>query len=146
MRARLGVLEDVRGSVGGGLVSVNDNERARARFIHGRTPRGRAARERGPVVYGAAHRRIGSSEHNILVTQTNIANTNRCLGRLDKASRMQRDVYWGRLKLNGEEHGSTIIAANNYANTLIHLERIEEANLGTVAQNDTRGATRPRRE
>ena len=28
---------------------------------------------------------------------------------------MDRDVYSGRLKLNGEEHGDTLRAANNYA-------------------------------
>ena len=72
-------------------------------------------------------RRIGASEHNILVTQTNIANTNRCLGRLDKASRMQRDVYWGRLKLNGEEHEETLRAAYNYALSLSNLKRFKEA-------------------
>ena len=33
----------------------------------------------------------------------------------------------GRLKLNGEEHISTIRAANNYAPFLIRLQRIEEA-------------------
>ena len=72
-------------------------------------------------------RRIGASEHNILVTQTNIANTNRCLGRLDNASRMQRDVYWGRLKLNGEEHEETLRAAYNYALSLSNLKRFKEA-------------------
>ena len=91
-------------------------------------------------------RRFGASENSILVSQGNLAAVYQSLGRYEQALQMKRDVYSGRLKLNGEEHGSTIIAANNYANTLIHLERIEEANLGTVAQNDTRGATRPRRE
>ena len=32
---------------------------------------------------------------------------------------MRRDVYSGNLKFNGEEHGMTIIAANNYANSLV---------------------------
>jgi len=40
---------------------------------------------------------------------------------------MFHDVYSGRLKLNGEEHKSTIRAANNYASSLISLERLEEA-------------------
>jgi tetratricopeptide (TPR) repeat protein len=72
-------------------------------------------------------RRLGESEHNMLVAQTNIANTSRCLGRLDKASRMQRDVYSGRLKLNGEEHLETLRAAYNYANSLFDLRRFQEA-------------------
>jgi hypothetical protein len=40
---------------------------------------------------------------------------------------MRRDVYSGRLKLNGEEHGNTLIAANNYASSLTHLKHFEEA-------------------
>jgi len=40
---------------------------------------------------------------------------------------MERDVYSGRLKLNGEENYETLVAANNYANTLVDLERFEEA-------------------
>ena len=40
---------------------------------------------------------------------------------------MDRDVYSGRLKLHGEEHGKTLLAANNYANSLIRLERFKEA-------------------
>ena len=40
---------------------------------------------------------------------------------------MLREVYSGRLKLNGEEHITTIRAANNYAPFLIRLQRIEEA-------------------
>ena len=40
---------------------------------------------------------------------------------------MERDVYSGRLRLNGAEHGSTLIAANNYASTLSELKRFEEA-------------------
>ena len=40
---------------------------------------------------------------------------------------MRRDVYSGRLKLNGEENEETLIAANNYADSLVRLERFEEA-------------------
>ena len=39
---------------------------------------------------------------------------------------MFHDVYSGRLKLNGEEHKSTIRAANNYASSLVSLQRSEE--------------------
>ena len=38
-----------------------------------------------------------------------------------------RDVYSGRLRLNGEEHEKSLIAANNYAHTLLELRRFEEA-------------------
>ena len=40
---------------------------------------------------------------------------------------MLRDVYCGRLKINGEEHESTINAALNYAASLDTLRRYEEA-------------------
>ena len=66
-------------------------------------------------------RRLGDSEeHNILDTQINLADTYRSLGRFQEALHLRRDVYSGRLKLNGEEHRKTLIAAYNYAITL-HL-------------------------
>ena len=40
---------------------------------------------------------------------------------------MQRDVYSGRLKLNGEQHVETLRAALNYASSLCVLERFGEA-------------------
>ena len=40
---------------------------------------------------------------------------------------MLRDVYSGNLKFNGEEHGLTIMAANNYAGSLSALRRFVEA-------------------
>ena len=59
--------------------------------------------------------------------QGNLATTYGELGQLEKALSMERDVYSGRLRLNGAEHGSTLIAANNYASTLSELKRFEEA-------------------
>ena len=40
---------------------------------------------------------------------------------------MEREVYSGRLKLLGEEHPRTLLTANNCANSLLILERFEEA-------------------
>ena len=40
---------------------------------------------------------------------------------------MMRDVYSGRLKLSGEESRETLIAANNYANHLLIVQRFGEA-------------------
>ena len=40
---------------------------------------------------------------------------------------MRRDVYSGRLRLQGEEHRETLLAANNYASGLLDLKRVEEA-------------------
>ena len=39
---------------------------------------------------------------------------------------MERDVYYGRLKLNGKEHPQTLRAANNYAWSLNELDRLKE--------------------
>ena len=40
---------------------------------------------------------------------------------------MKRDVYSGHVKLLGEEHEHTLVAANNYAVTLRNLQHFEEA-------------------
>ena len=72
-------------------------------------------------------RRLGAREGVILAAQSNVAITYQTLGRLEQALSMQRYVYSGRLNLYGEEHPDTVIAANNCANTLVALERFEEA-------------------
>jgi len=72
-------------------------------------------------------RRLGASEEDMLQTQANLAITHAQLGHLDKALSMERDVYSGRLKLQGEEHTKTLEAANNYAASLKDLRRFEEA-------------------
>ena len=71
-------------------------------------------------------RRLGASERNILVVQSNLANTYDALGQSD-ALPLRRDVYSGYLKLNGEEHGTTLVAASNYAASLVDQNRNEEA-------------------
>ena len=63
----------------------------------------------------------------MLVAQSNLSSTYASLGRFEHASRMQRFVYSGRLKLIGEEHEETLIAASNYANSLVNIKRFEEA-------------------
>ena len=72
-------------------------------------------------------RRVGVSEESTFDTQGNLANSYQMLGRLDEALRIRRDVYSGRLRLSGEEHGETLRVANNYAMNLLGLERFEEA-------------------
>ena len=69
----------------------------------------------------------GKPVSNILVAQSNLAITYQALGRSEQALQMKRDVYSGRLKLNGEEHLETLRAAYNYALSLARLERFEEA-------------------
>ena len=75
----------------------------------------------------AMKRRVGATADSILVSQGNLALTYSMLGRHGEGNRMLRDVYCGRLKINGEEHESTINAALNYAASLVTLRRYEEA-------------------
>ena len=49
-------------------------------------------------------RRLGASEHNLLIVQNNLATTYNARGRHDESNRMLRDVYSGRLRLKGEKH------------------------------------------
>ena len=70
---------------------------------------------------------LGTSVNNLLAVQHNLATTYYMLGRLEEATRMRRDLYFGFSKLDGKEHERTLIAANNYASSLIHLECFEEA-------------------
>jgi hypothetical protein len=63
----------------------------------------------------------------VLVAQGNLALTYAELGRFEEAMGLRRDVYSGRLKLNGKEHKSSLIAANNYAMSLRDLKRYKEA-------------------
>ena len=48
--------------------------------------------------------RVGAPEERILVVQGNLAITYSEMGRLDEAIRMKRDVYYGYVRLYGEEH------------------------------------------
>ena len=70
--------------------------------------------------------RICAPVENTLVAQGNLANTYDALGRSDEGLRLRRDVYSGWLKLYGEEYYDTLREANNYADTLVKLERFEE--------------------
>ena len=72
-------------------------------------------------------RRLGDAESNILAVQANLACTYGKIGRHEQASQMDRDVYRGRLELDGEEHEKTLRAAFNYASGLARLERFAEA-------------------
>ena len=75
----------------------------------------------------ATSRRLGASEGDLLVVQSNLANTYCRLGRHKEALCMTRDVYLGFLKLRGEKHEQTLQAAYNYASSFLSLQRFEEA-------------------
>ena len=59
--------------------------------------------------------------------QGNIANAYQLVGRLDEALRLRRDTYTGYLKLFGEEHAITLLAANNYLASQVGLKHYREA-------------------
>ena len=63
----------------------------------------------------------------MLTVQCNLTNTYEHLGRLEEAMRLRREVYYGQLKLNGEEHQYTLREANNYSSLLHLLKQFEEA-------------------
>ena len=63
----------------------------------------------------------------MLVMQSNLSNSYDMVRRFGEALSMRRDIYSGRLKLNGEEDRKTVIAANNYAISLASLQRFEES-------------------
>ena len=94
--------------------TADGNVDAWERFIPCRSSRGSVVLREAEL---AILRRNGASEHNILAVQANLAMTYEELGRGEQASQMERDVYRGRLKLNGEEHEMTLRAAFNYAST-----------------------------
>ena len=71
--------------------------------------------------------RVGASGERIFVVQGNLANTYKMVGRLEEALNLRRDVHFGYVKLLGDEHQSTLVMANNYASSLIHLKCFEEA-------------------
>ena len=71
----------------------------------------------------AMMRRLGESAENILTAQGNLAVTYATLERYELALRMKRIVYYGYLRLKGKEHTDTLVSANNYADSLIQLER-----------------------
>ena len=72
-------------------------------------------------------RRVGASEHNLLITQGNLASTFNRLGRREEGLSLLQDVYSGWLKLEGEEYPETLREANNLANSLLVLKRHTEA-------------------
>jgi hypothetical protein len=72
-------------------------------------------------------RRIGASEEELLDAQSSLACTYGELGQLEESLSIERDVYSGTLRLHGEEHNSTLLAAQNFALSLVTLRRFEEA-------------------
>ena len=71
-------------------------------------------------------RRLGASEGDILDVQGNISITYGKLGRYERALQIERDAYFGRLRLHGEEHEDTVREASGYALSLLHTGRFQE--------------------
>jgi hypothetical protein len=60
-------------------------------------------------------RRTGAPEGDMLIAQCNLSNTYANIGKSEQAVEMDRDIFCGRVKLNGEEAEETLRAANNWA-------------------------------
>ena len=73
-------------------------------------------------------RRLGAREDDILAVQSNLASNYEMLGQIEPALSLQRGVYFGLLKLYGEEHQYVLSSANNYADLLKNQNRFEDAN------------------
>ena len=73
------------------------------------------------------NRRLDASENDLLVVQSNLANTYCKLGRHKEALLLRLNAYSGRLRLKGEEDEETLRAAYNYAVSLRDLEHFKEA-------------------
>ena len=73
-------------------------------------------------------RRLGSPDEAILAVQSNLASNYEMLGQIEPALSLQRGVYFGLLKLYGEEHQYVLSSANNYADLLKNQNRFEDAN------------------
>ena len=71
-------------------------------------------------------RRIGGTQHAMLIVQGNIANSYNVLGRSEETLRMKWDVYMGFLRLYGEENQDALREATNYTVDLLHLQRFKE--------------------
>tara|TARA_B100000459_G_scaffold94992_1_gene53904 strand:- start:223 stop:702 length:480 start_codon:yes stop_codon:yes gene_type:complete len=63
---------------------------------------------------------------NILAVQNNLANTYQHLGQSEQALQLKRGVYYGFVKLYGEENEKTLSVALNYALTNFSLKRFED--------------------
>ena len=72
-------------------------------------------------------RRTGTSVEEVFRVQSNLACTYEELGRNEDALQMRRDVYSGYLKFKDRECEQALVAANNYALSLIKLQRFGEA-------------------
>ena len=92
LRARVGVLEDVRGAAGGTLVSDQRDDAAREWFRHDRpTPRTRCWCKRPSCLCGGA---LVIQNATFFAVQGNLANTYQRLGRLEESvERIERQAY-----------------------------------------------------
>ena len=63
----------------------------------------------------------------MLAVQANLANTYKMEGRFEHALKEHRDIQSRIVRLHGEEHELSLVAAFNYATPLFELQRFEEA-------------------
>jgi len=71
--------------------------------------------------------RRDAPEKSLLGVKNNLSNTYAALGRHEQSLCLQQDVYSGCIMFFGEEYRDTLVAALNYASSLLDLQRSEEA-------------------
>ena len=123
VRARMGVLEGVRGPARDGPSSATGDEALGNGISEAKLHEDALFVKEAQL---SMMRRLGGSENSILIAQSNLANTYQLLKRHEEAMCLRRDVYSGRMKLNGEEHRTTLVDAFNYALSLLKANRFAE--------------------
>ena len=73
--------------------------------------------------------RVGGSEEAMLGVQGNLATLYHMLGDHVRALQLDRDAYFGYVKIHGEEEKDSLVAAFNYTVALHNLKQFEEAKL-----------------
>ena len=94
----------------------------------------------------STQRRLGDSEENLLVAQSNLALSYQAARTVRRGLRMRRDVYFGCLKVFGAEHVKTVhTRSQQLRGGSENPKRTLRRSQGIAAQNNARGATRYRR-
>ena len=68
----------------------------------------------------AMKRRLGADERDLLNVRGNLASTYAMLGRWDEALGVRRDIYFGFVRICGEEDKEALVEAHNFALSLVN--------------------------
>ncbi len=71
--------------------------------------------------------RLGAPAHVQLIATSNLATSYCWVNRFEEALRLRKEAYAGYSKVIGRENRGTMVVADNYAESLIELQRFKEA-------------------